>query len=471
VTIAKAHGPAVGFSFPQPNHNPFQFAVLPLKSYLPSGMSDLTIDPITRPFSTTITPPGSKSMTNRALILGALAAGRSTLSNILLADDTRLMLDALRQLGFELDVNESSHTVIIGGKSGQISVAAARLSCGNSGTTIRFLTALCALGKGEYILDGNERMRQRPIAELSEMLRHLGVRVRYVEKPGFAPILVHADELPGGLLHVGAAQSSQFLSAILMVSPYARHEVRVDLIDRQTSWPYVAMTMQMMDAFGVTPELIRDPRTQEPKQLIIPRGHYTGQRFTVEPDASSASYFLALAAIHPGSKIKIHGLGRHSLQGDVGFAEVLSRMGAAIVVGNDSIEITGPESLRGIDVDMQTMPDAALTLAVVALFADGRTTIRGLSTLRVKETDRLIALQTELTRLGATVVIEGDSLLIDSPVKIRPAEISTYDDHRMAMSFALAGTKMSGVTIKDIECVNKTYPHYFTDLRRAAGSA
>jgi 3-phosphoshikimate 1-carboxyvinyltransferase len=459
------------FLFPRSNHNPFQFAVPPLRSYLPNGMSDLTIDPVTRPFSTTIIPPGSKSMTNRALILGALAAGRSTLSNILLADDTRLMLDALRQLGFELDVNESSHTVVIGGKSGQISVAAARLSCGNSGTTIRFLTALCALGKGEYILDGNERMRQRPIAELSEMLRHLGVRVRYIETPGFAPILVHADELPGGLLHVGAAQSSQFLSAILMVGPYARHEVRIDLLDRQTSWPYVAMTMQMMDAFGVTPELIRDPRTQEPKQLIIPHGHYTGQRFTVEPDASSASYFLALAAIHPGSKIKIQGLGRHSLQGDVGFAEVLARMGAAIVVGNDSIEITGPESLRGIDVDMQTMPDAALTLAVVALFADGRTTIRGLTTLRVKETDRLIALQTELTRLGATVAIEGDSLLIDSPVKTRPAEISTYDDHRIAMSFALAGTKTPGVTIKNIECVNKTYPNYFTDLRQAIRSA
>ncbi len=303
------------------------------------------------------------------------------------------------------------------------------------------------------------------------MLRHLGVRIRYIEKPGFPPILVHADELPGGLLQVGAAQSSQFLSAILMVSPYARHEVRADLTDRQTSWPYVAMTMQMMDAFGVTAELIRDPRTQDPKQIIIPLGHYVGQRYAIEPDASGASYFLALAAIHRGSKITIRGLGQHSLQGDVGFAEILARMGATVVVGNDSIEVTGPEALRGIEVDMLTMPDAAMTLAVVALFADGRTTIRGLHTLRVKETDRLAALQTELTRFGTTVTIEGDSLLIDSPVKIRPAEISTYDDHRMAMSFALAGTKNPGVVIKNIECVNKTYPDYFHDLRQATATA
>jgi 3-phosphoshikimate 1-carboxyvinyltransferase len=410
-------------------------------------------------------------MTNRALILAALAAGRSTLTNILLADDTRVMLESLRQLGFELDVHDADHTAVIGGKNGQISIAAARLNCGNSGTTIRFLTALCALGRGEYVLDGVERMRQRPISELSDMLRHLGVRVRFLENPGFPPVLVHADELPGGLLQVGAAQSSQFLSAILMVSPYARHEVRVELTDRQTSWPYVAMTMQMMDAFGVTAELIRDPRTQEPKQIIIPRGNYVGQRYAIEPDASGASYFLALAAIHPGSKITVRGLGRHSLQGDVGFAEVLSRMGAHVIVGNDSIEITGPDALRGIEADMLTMPDAAMTLAVAALFADGRTTIKGLHTLRVKETDRLAALQTELTKLGAAVTIEGDSLQIDSPIKIRPAEISTYEDHRMAMSFALAGTKIPGVIIKNIECVNKTYPNYFSDLRQVGGMA
>jgi len=433
-------------------------------------MSDVAIQPLTRAFNSTIAPPGSKSITNRALILAALSAGKSTLTNVLLADDTRVMLDALESLGFEMEINRGRKAVVFAGKSGAIPMAAAKLFCGNSGTTIRFLTALCALGRGEYILDGVERMRERPIGDLAEMLRHLGVRTRFLEKPGFPPILVHADELPGGMLRTGAAQSSQFLSAILMVSPYARYEVIVDLIEPQTSWPYVAMTMRMMDAFGVTPELIRDPLTHEPKQIIVPQGGYGGRAFAVEPDASNAAYFLAAAAIHPGSQITISGLGKHSIQGDVGFAEVLGKMGAQVAVENHSISVSGPESLRGIDVDLSAMPDTAQTLAVVALFADGRTTIRGLGTLRVKETDRLAALKNELTKLGADVSIESDVLRIDAPVKIRAAEIATYDDHRMAMSFALAATKSPGIIIKDAQCVSKTYPDFFDDLKTALGA-
>jgi 3-phosphoshikimate 1-carboxyvinyltransferase len=428
-------------------------------------MSDVTISPVTRPFAATITPPGSKSMTNRALVLAALATGPSTLSNVLFADDTRVMIEALGQLGFDLDVNQPNRSVTLTGRAGAIPFPAAKLLCGNSGTTLRFLTALCALGRGEYVLDGVPRMRQRPIGQLSDMLRHLGVRTRYLEQPGFPPILVHADQLPGGLLLAGAAQSSQFLSAILMVSPYARHEVRVDLIEPQTSWPYVALTMQMMDAFGTIPELVRDPATGQPKRIIIPQWKYSGRTYVVEPDATNASYFLAAAAIHPGSKVTVHGLGRHSLQGDVAFADVLRRMGAAVAVENDSITVTGPSELNGIDVDLSPMPDTAQTLAVAALFANGRTAIHGLGTLRVKETDRLAALTNELTKLGAAVSIEADSLHIDPPAKLRAAEIATYDDHRMAMSFALAATKSPGIVIKDAECVNKTYPNYFDDLR------
>ncbi|MGD0767540.1 MAG: 3-phosphoshikimate 1-carboxyvinyltransferase [Tepidisphaeraceae bacterium] len=429
-------------------------------------MSDETIRPVNRPFAATITPPGSKSITNRALVLAALAAGTSTLSNVLFADDTHVMLEALRQLGFELDVNQPNRSVALIGRAGAIPFPAAKLFCGNSGTTLRFLTALCALGRGEYVLDGVPRMRQRPIGELSDMLRHLGVRTRYLEQPGFPPILVHADQLPGGLLLAGAAQSSQFLSAILMVSPYARHEVRVDLIEPQTSWPYVALTMRMMDDFGSVPELVRDPATHEPKRIIIPQWKYSGRAYVIEPDATNASYFLAAAAIHPGSKVTVHGLGRHSLQGDIAFADVLRRMGAAVAVENDSITVTGPSELNGIDVDLSGMPDTAQTLAVAALFANGRTAIRGLGTLRVKETDRLAALNNELTKLGAAVSIEADSLQIDPPLELRAAEIATYDDHRMAMSFALAATKSAGILIKDAECVNKTYPNYFDDLRR-----
>jgi 3-phosphoshikimate 1-carboxyvinyltransferase len=275
--------------------------------------------------------------------------------------------------------------------------------------------------------------------------------------------------LPGGLVRFGAAQSSQYLSAILMAAPYARNEVRVDLDPGQTSWPYVAMTMQLMDHFYITPELVRDPRTHEPKQLIVPRGHYKAADYVIEPDASNATYFLAAAAINPGSKITVEGLGKSSLQGDVGFADLLHRMGANLVFGRDFITITGPETLEAIEVDLSAMPDTAQTLGVAALFAEGTSTLRGLHTLRVKETDRIAALSTELRKLGAEVDVEGDDTMHITPPedgRLKPASIDTYDDHRMAMSFAIAGTRSWGITIKDIECVNKTYPRFFDDLNK-----
>ncbi len=224
------------------------------------------------------------------------------------------------------------------------------------------------------------------------------------------------------------------------------------------------MTMRLMDEFGHTPEVVRDRDTGEPRQIIVPLGGYRATKYSVEPDASNASYFLAAAAIHPGSKVTIPGLGRDSLQGDVGFANVLRQMGAEANVDSDSITVTGPDRLVGIDIDLSSMPDIAQTLAVVALFADGKTTIRGLHTLRVKETDRVHALSTELGKLGALVEVCGDELVIHPPKSPNPAKISTYDDHRMAMSFALVGTRVADITILDAECVNKTYPSFFTDL-------
>jgi 3-phosphoshikimate 1-carboxyvinyltransferase len=251
-----------------------------------------------------------------------------------------------------------------------------------------------------------------------------------------------------------------------MVAPYARNEVHVHLDGPQTSWPYVAMTMQLMDTFGITPELVRDPKTALPTKIIVPHGKYAPTTYTIEPDASNASYFLALAALHPGSKITIEGLGKSSLQGDVGFADVLHRMGANLVFGKDFLTIKGTDTLEGIDIDLADMPDTAQTLAVVALFARGETVIRGLHTLRVKETDRLAALSNELKKFGAEIEIEDDVLVINPPEDPTRADVETYDDHRMAMSFALAGTKVHGVVIKDAECVNKTYPQFFDDLRR-----
>lgn len=430
-------------------------------------MSDVAVEPITGLFNVTLTPPGSKSLTNRALVLSALAQGECELSNVLFADDTLVMLECLGKLGFDLNIERESHRVTVGGRGGKIPRDRAELFCGNSGTTIRFLTAMCALGRGHYNLDGIPRMRQRPIGQLVELLKHLGARVEYLMEPGFPPVEVIADGLPGGLIKFGGAQSSQFLSAVLQAAPCARHEVRVDLEGKQTSWPYVAMTMRLMDQFHSTPHLIRDTLTGEPKQIIIPQDVYLATDYTIEPDASNAAYFLAIAAIHPGSQVTIRNLGKDSLQGDVGFVEVLRRMGAIASIGKDSVTVIGAEELEGIDIDLSAMPDQAQTLAVVALFAQGATTIRGLHTLRVKETDRIAALATELRKLGAEVQVEGDDLTIHSPSRLQPAHIDTYDDHRMAMSFAVAGTRAAGVVIKDAQCVNKTYPDYFRDLESA----
>ncbi len=429
-------------------------------------MSEISIEPISEAFSAVVALPGSKSLTNRALVLAALASGKSTLTNVLFADDTRVMIDGLKRLGFELEVDEAGKRIIVDGRGGRIPVQSAELFCGNSGTTIRFLAAMCALGRGEFTLDGVARMRQRPIGPLIELLRHMGVRAHYLMEHGFPPVLIRADGLPGGIIHFGASQSSQFLSAALMVAPLARHEVWVDLTDKQTSWPYVAMTMQLMDVFGVTSELIRDPATQEPRNIIVPTAKYAATEYAVEPDASNATYFLAAAAIHNGAKVRVQGLGRASLQGDVEFAQVLRKMGAAIDVGRDAITVSGTGRLEGIEVDLAAMPDTAQTLAVVALLAEGRTVIRGLHTLRVKETDRLAALSNELTKLGAVVEIEGDTLTIEPPEQIRPAKIETYDDHRMAMSFAIAATAAPGVVISGAECVKKTYPEFFRDFCR-----
>jgi 3-phosphoshikimate 1-carboxyvinyltransferase len=441
-------------------------------------MSDVTIAPLRTPLRASMTPPGSKSLTNRALVLAALADGVSTLSNVLFADDTRVMLDCLRMLGFNLTADEAAQTVRVCGRGGTIPASTAELFCGNSGTTIRFLTALCALGPGgaHYTLDGIPRMRQRPIGQLAEMLRNLGSRITFLDAGGFPPIEVLPHGLPGGILPFESRQSSQFLSAVLQVAPYAKHEVQVDLRGKQTSWPYVAMTMRLMDVFGVTPHVVYPaprkpgsplpPSSGDPQQIVVQKGSYAATDYAIEPDASNASYFLAIAAIHPSASVTIEGLGKSSLQGDIAFADLLHRMGADLLFGPNFITVIGAKTLEGIDADMLAMPDMAQTLAVVALFAHGPTRLRGLHTLRLKETDRVAALATELGKFGASVDVNGDTMTITPPPMLRPAEVDTYDDHRMAMSFAVAGTKLAGVVIKDAECVNKTYPAFFTDLAR-----
>jgi 3-phosphoshikimate 1-carboxyvinyltransferase len=433
-------------------------------------MSDQRIPILKSPFRATITPPGSKSLTNRALVLSALAGGECVISNLLFADDTVVMLDCLGKLGFELEVDHQARTVRIVGQGGLLPRATADLFCGNSGTTIRFLAAMCAVGHGRYTLDGIARMRQRPIGQLVELLGHLGVRSEFLDNAGFPPIAIVADGLPGGLLKFVSGASSQFLSAVLQAAPYARNEVRIDLEGAQSSWPYVAMTMRLMDEFGHTPHLIRDA-AGNPRQIIVPQGAYSATRYTVEPDASNASYFLAVAAIHPGASVTIEGLGKQSLQGDVGFADLLHQMGADLLFGKDFITVRGTGDFRGIEANLVHMPDMAQTLAVAAIFAKGETHLTGLHSLRVKETDRITALATELRKLGAGVEVEGDDLTITPSDRLEPAAIDTYDDHRMAMSFAVAATKVDGIVIKDAECVNKTYPAFFDDMARLRGES
>ncbi len=429
-------------------------------------MSDIAISPIGSVFDLAFTPPGSKSISNRALVLAALGRGVCDLQNMLFADDTHVMIDSLIRLGFRVIVDRAAKSVRVHGASGRVPATQAECFVGNSGTTVRFLTALCGLGKGVYTLDGIARMRERPIGPLVTMLKNLGARIEHLMEPGFPPVRVIGDGLPGGLVRFGAESSSQFLSAVLMAGPYMRNELQVSLDPNQTSWPYVEMTLRLMDEFGVTPEVERDPATGEPRKVIIPAGAYTVSSHTIEPDASNASYFLGLAAIHPNSRMKLSGLSPKSLQGDAKFYQLLKQMGCEVEIGADTIAVTGPAKLSGIDADLSPMPDTAQTLAVVSLFADGPTTMRGLHTLRVKETDRVSALEKELTKLGARVQIEADTMTITPPITVRPAEVDTYDDHRMAMSFALAGTRSAGVVIKDAACVNKTYPEFFEHLRQ-----
>lgn len=427
-------------------------------------MPPLAVQPLPT-FQATLAPPGSKSLTNRALVLAALASGASTLSNVLFAGDTRVMFEALRALGFAISIDEPSRVVEILGTGGKIPATAATLFCGNSGTTLRFLAALCSLGHGRFTLDGVPRMRQRPIRELVDLLRSLGVTVSFGDADGFPPVVIDSNGLDGGEFTYGAAASSQFLSAVLMVSPYAKDEAVCTFTGTQTSWPYVTMTTRLMDIFGITSELERDPDTGQPRQLFVPQGTYHATDYTIEPDASNAAYFFAAAAVSPGSRVTVPGLGSASLQGDVGVVDVLKKMGASVSLCKNAITVEGTDRLRGVDVDLLAMPDQAQTLGVAALFARGPTTLRGLHTLKLKETDRMTALATELRKFGAGVdIIEDHTLRVTPPSSIRPAVVETYDDHRMAMSFAIAATRVPGVFITDPQCVNKTYPSFFDDL-------
>ncbi len=433
----------------------------------------ITIQPI-GPFSATANIPGSKSLTNRALLLAALADGQSTLTGLLRADDPDRMIESLGHLGCAPVIEGEPTCAVIDGCDGKWPRGKADLFIGNAGTAARFLAAACCLaakdGDGETTLDGIPRMRQRPIGELVEALRTIGASIDYLGDEGFPPLRIHGRGLRGGTITMPSTLSSQFISALLQVGPYCDEGLTIRFDGSVTSQPYVEMTLRLMEVFGAQVEV--GPNFTS---VSVAAGGYTACDYHVEPDASNASYFLAAAALVTGSKCTVEGLGFKSLQGDAWFAErVLQPMGASVIYEPDAVTVMSPpagESLKAIDVDLNHLPDMAQTLATLALFADGTSIIRNIGNLRVKETDRLAALQIELTKLGADVEIDGDDLIITPPDSIQPAAIDTYDDHRMAMSFAIVGLRAEGVTINDPACVNKTFPTFFDELAKLGAAA
>jgi 3-phosphoshikimate 1-carboxyvinyltransferase len=376
------------------------------------------------------------------------------------------MIEALGALGFSPRHDQERECVRLAGGGGAIAAASAAVDAGNAGTVMRSLAAACCLGHGAYELDGDPRMRQRPIGQLVEALRSLGAHIEYIGADACPPLRIIADGLRGGTLSLGGVPSSQFITALLLAGPCMRDGLMLHLSAPLISRPYVRMTVNMMSLFGIEVQV-----NEQFTSFVVAPGTYRGCDLAIEPDASAATYFMAAAAIIDGSRCTLEGLGRKSLQGDVAFAEVLHAMGAGLVFGGDFVTVMAPapgQRLRGIDVDMNHLPDAALTLAAIAPLCEGETAIRNVGNLRFKETDRLAALHAEMSKVGARPRIEGDDLLIEPPPdgKILPSSIATYDDHRMAMSFAVLGLAAKGIVIEDPACVNKTFPDFFGYLER-----
>jgi len=440
----------------------------------------MRISPIPRPLSATVRVPGSKSLTNRALLIASLANGTTHLTNALFSDDSRYFARALQTLGFDVQLDEANHAMTVTGLGGKIPAKQAELFIGNAGTAARFLSAFLTLGHGEYILDGEPRMRERPIGDLVEALGQLGARIDPVERltPALSkveglnvqrqicpPIKINASGLPGGKTKIAGDISSQFLSALLMVAPYAQNEIEITLSTDLNSKPYVDMTLAIMRDFGV--EVERDGY----RSFTIPLTRYKLQdtqlvsriSYPVESDASAASYFFAAPAICGGT-VRVENISRKSVQGDIAFLDVLTQMGCTVTEENNSLLVTCNAQPKGIDIDMRDIPDTAQTLAAIAPFADSPTRIRGIASARVKETDRISATCTELKRLGVQVDEHEDGMTIYPTFDLQPATVRTYNDHRMAMAFSLIGLRFDGVTIENPSCVSKTFPNYFDVL-------
>lgn len=429
-------------------------------------MEQLTLQPIAR-IEGEINLPGSKSLSNRALLLAALADGTTQVTNLLDSDDIRHMLNALKALGVNYQLSDDKTVCTVEGLGGAFKIQnGLSLFLGNAGTAMRPLTAaLCLKGENEaeVVLTGEPRMKERPIKHLVDALRQAGASVQYLENEGYPPVAIRNTGLKGGKVQIDGSISSQFLTALLMASPLAEADTEIEIVGELVSKPYIDITLAMMKDFGVSVE------NQNYRTFIVKGNqHYRSpQKYLVEGDASSASYFLAAGAIK--GKIKVTGIGKNSIQGDRLFADVLEKMGAKITWGEDYIQAEQGE-LVGVDMDMNHIPDAAMTIATTALFAQGETVIRNIYNWRVKETDRLTAMATELRKVGATVE-EGEDFIKIQPLALddfKHAEIATYNDHRMAMCFSLIALSNTPVTILDPKCTAKTFPTYFVEFEKLA---
>lgn len=419
-------------------------------------MESITIKPISR-VNGEVTIPGSKSLSNRILLLATMAKGETVITNLLDSDDINFMLTALKQMGVSYTLSEDKSQCTIQGLDGPINVSEeTELFLGNAGTAMRPLTAALCLGQGNFTLTGEPRMFERPIGHLINALRQAGAKIDYLQDEGYPPLNINSQGLQGGKVEIQGSISSQFLTALLMAAPLAKNDMEIVVIDELVSKPYIEITLHLMKLFGVEVE----NNNFESFHIKGGQSYQSPSRIMVEGDASSASYFLAAAAIKGGS-IKVNGVGTSSVQGDAKFANVLEIMGANVVWAEESITVTNSGTLKAVDVDLNHIPDAAMTIAAAALFAEGTTAIRNIYNWRVKETDRLSAMATELRKVGAEVEEGEDYIVIEPPTEITSATIDTYDDHRMAMCLSLAALGDKAITINDPGCTGKTFPTYF----------
>lgn len=420
-------------------------------------MESLTLQPIAY-IEGVINLPGSKSVSNRALLLAALAKGKTRLTNLLDSDDIRHMLNALKALGVQYQLSNNNTVCDIEGLGGEFKTnSPSELFLGNAGTAMRPLAAALNLGQHDIILTGEPRMKERPIGHLVDALRQGGAKIDYLEQTDYPPIRLHGGFL-GGNVEVDGSVSSQFLTALLMMAPLAEQDTIITIKGELVSKPYIDITLALINTFGGKIE------NQDYQRFVIKGGqqYQSPEKYLVEGDASSASYFLAAAAIKGGT-VRVTGIGKNSLQGDIHFASVLEKMGAKVRWGEDYIECERG-TLKGIDMDMNTIPDAAMTIATTALFAEGETVIRNIYNWRVKETDRLAAMAAELQKVGAIVEEGHDYLKVTPPKRLTTANIETYNDHRIAMCFSLVALSDTPITILDPGCTAKTFPDYFEKL-------